>query len=522
MAKQISIKWHLIGSMAMVSALFLGAITLALDGMQSVKSRFSSFIEHDQALIHAVSEMYAQGLQMEQALRNIVLDPGNQRAYENQAKAASEFIAAQETALRLAQGDAAISLQAIADLRARQVPVQERVMALAVTSQAAAIAAINNDETPLWRAMRARMLETRKQQSDAIHATQAAMQAESQRMYLVTLSVAGGALLLVLVVTVWLTLRITRPLALAVQVANRLAEGDLSMAIGKAGNDETGQLLNAMGAMLTKLSGIVSQVRGAADHLASASSQIGATAGALAQGASEQAASVEQTSASLEQMSASIAQNAENARLTDVMAGKAAGEAVAGGEAVSATVEAMNSIAGKIRIIDDIAYQTNLLALNAAIEAARAGELGKGFAVVAAEVRRLAERSQRAAGEIGQVAADSVQLAEQAGHQLDAMLPSTRKTSDLVRDIAGASREQTLGVGQINSAISQLNQATQQSAASAEQLAATAEEMSSQAAHLQQLMGFFQIDRAPVEVEVLASIRHPPSHPGHRLQLALS
>ncbi|MDP2806080.1 MAG: methyl-accepting chemotaxis protein, partial [Gallionellaceae bacterium] len=185
---------------------------------------------------------------------------------------------------------------------------------------------------------------------------------------------------------------------------------------------------------------------------------------------------------------------AENAKVTDGMASKAAQEAVDGGDAVKSTVTAMKQIAAKIGIIDDIAYQTNLLALNAAIEAARAGEHGKGFAVVAAEVRKLAERSQVAAREISEVAGSSVELAERAGKLLDAMVPSINKTSDLVQEITAASDEQSTGISQINGAMNQLSTTTQQNAAASEELAATSEEMSGQAEKLQQLMAFFSLN----------------------------
>jgi methyl-accepting chemotaxis protein len=277
------------------------------------------------------------------------------------------------------------------------------------------------------------------------------------------------------------------------EMVSRLAEGDLTMQLQINAKDNS-SLLYAMKMMIGKLAQVVTDVNSGAQALASASEEVSATAQALSQAASEQAAGVEETSASIEQMTSSIAQNTENAKITDGMASKAANDAVSGGEAVNATVEAMKQIAKKIGIIDDIAAQTNLLALNAAIEAARAGEHGKGFAVVAAEVRKLAERSQVAAQEIGEVAGNSVELAEKAGRLLAEIVPNIRKTSDLVQEITAASTEQSSGVGQINSAVGQLNTTTQQNASSSEELAATSEEMSSQAEQLQQTMSFFKLD----------------------------
>jgi methyl-accepting chemotaxis protein len=292
----------------------------------------------------------------------------------------------------------------------------------------------------------------------------------------------------------FITRSITRPVNEALGVTQRLADGDLTVQITNISKDEIGQMLGAQQNLIAKLNQIIGEVKGAADALANASGQVSATAQSLSQSSSEQAASVEETTASIEQMTASITQNTENAKVTDNMATKSSVEAEQGGSAVKETVEAMKSIAGKIGIIDDIAYQTNLLALNAAIEAARAGEHGKGFAVVAAEVRKLAERSQVAAQEIGQLAGSSVKMAEQAGKLLDEMVPSIKKTSDLVQEIAAASQEQSQGVGQINGAMGQLNKATQQNASSSEELAATAEEMGGQAAQLQELMEFFKIE----------------------------
>ena len=320
-----------------------------------------------------------------------------------------------------------------------------------------------------------------------------------------------GSAILAIILALFITRSITRPLNEAVDVANRLSEGDLTAKINANTKDETGQLLAAMQTMVAKLAQIIGEVRGAADNLSSASEEVSATAQSLSQSSSEQAASVEEITSTLEESTTSINQNTENAKVTDSMASKAASEANEGGTAVKDTVEAMKQIAGKIGIIDDIAYQTNLLALNAAIEAARAGEHGKGFAVVAAEVRKLAERSQVAAQEIGELADSSVKLAEKAGSLLDNMVPTIRKTSDLVQEIASASSEQSSGIAQINQAMNQLNQATQQNASASEELAATAEEMGGQAEQLQSLMQFFRVEEGRSSAPAYSARKAPAS-----------
>ncbi len=308
----------------------------------------------------------------------------------------------------------------------------------------------------------------------------------------------------------------------AVRVAQAVASGDLTVDV-HVRNGDTHSMLHAMRTMVQQLAQTLEVVRGSATNLNAASEQVSSTSQALSQGASEQAASVEETSATLEQAQASIKQNVDNARLTSTMAQHAAGAAREGGLAVEKTVADMQAIAERISIIDDIAYQTNMLALNAAIEAARAGEHGKGFAVVAAEVRKLAERAQVAAKEIGDLASCSVKQAERAGELLVQMVPAIVKTSDLVQEIAAASEEQATGTQQINQAVAQINSAIQQSASASEQLAATAEEMSGQAHALQSAVARFRLPgsgsaAAPDTVgggRAKTSVHtQPPSQPG--------
>ena len=285
--------------------------------------------------------------------------------------------------------------------------------------------------------------------------------------------------------------------------AREIASGNLMVELKeRSAKDE---LMKTYIAMVRQLSSVVGDVKSAADNVAAGSQELSSGAENLSHGASSQAAAAEQASSRMEQMVSQIRRNADSARQTDMIAGKAAQEAAAGGKAVAETVVAMREIAGKITIVEEIARQTNLLALNAAVEAARAGEHGKGFAVVAAEVRKLAERSQLAAQEISKLSLSSVAVAEQAGKMLGLILPDIQRTAELVQEINASSREQESGAEQINKAIRQLDSVTQQNAAASEEMASTAEKLSSQAAQLQSVVAFFKIGGEVVK-------RGTPSH----------
>jgi methyl-accepting chemotaxis protein len=286
--------------------------------------------------------------------------------------------------------------------------------------------------------------------------------------------------------------QIADPLIKGVHFANKVADGDLTAKIDVDQKDEVGQLAAALKQMIGKLANIVAEVKKAAGNVSAGSQQMSSSSEEMSQGATEQAASAEEASSSMEQMAANIKQNADNALQTEKIARKSAEDAREGGKAVIQTVSAMKEIAGKINIIEEIARQTDLLALNAAIEAARAGEHGKGFAVVASEVRKLAERSQAAAGEISRLSGSSVEVAERAGEMLNQIVPDIQKTAELVQEISAASNEQNTGAEQVNKAIQQLDQVIQQNASVSEEMAAGAEELASQAEQLQSLVAFFK------------------------------
>lgn len=329
---------------------------------------------------------------------------------------------------------------------------------------------------------------------------------------LVLLGLSAAAVIIGLLISYLINRSITVPLARAMEVSNRLAEGDLTVDINVDRTDETGRLLTAMAEMVEKLKMVVVDVKSASDNVAAGSQELSSSSEEMSQGATEQAAAAEEASSSMEQMSSNIRQNADNAQQTEKIALKSATDAKVGGKAVSQTVNAMKEIAGKISIIEEIARQTNLLALNAAIEAARAGEHGKGFAVVAAEVRKLAERSQKAAGEISELSATSVDVAEKAGEMLERLVPDIQRTAELVQEISAACKEQDSGAEQINKAIQQLDQVIQSNASASEEMASTSEELASQAEQLQSAIAFFRVDQAAVAGRSAAMKKAKPSH----------
>jgi methyl-accepting chemotaxis protein len=271
--------------------------------------------------------------------------------------------------------------------------------------------------------------------------------------------------------------------------AEEISNGNLTVDIRERSPQD--KLMQALGSMVAGLTQTVSNIRGIAGEVSAASQSISTASIQVSKGASAQAAAAEEASSSMEEMVSNIKQNADNAQQTDKIANKSAKDAQESGKSVLEAVAAMKEIANKISIIEEIARQTNLLALNAAIEAARAGEHGKGFAVVAAEVRKLAERSQKAAGEINQLSANTLKVSEKSGEMLDKLVPDIQRTAELVQEITAASKEQDTGAEQINKALQQLEQVIQQNASASEEMASTTEELTGQSDQLMSALSFF-------------------------------
>ncbi|WP_066710381.1 methyl-accepting chemotaxis protein [Curvibacter delicatus] len=348
------------------------------------------------------------------------------------------------------------------------------------------------------------LLKNQRDQVDTLAQDISARRQSSRQLLVVLglLSVAFGAL------CAWLLASsITRPLAQASDVAQRVASGDLTAVIPAHGTDEVGQLLTSLQHMQNNLISVVSNVRSGSESVSTASAEIAQGNQDLSSRTESQASALEETAASMEELSSTVKQNADNARQANQLAQSASTVAVQGGEVVAQVVDTMkgiNEASRKINdiisVIDGIAFQTNILALNAAVEAARAGEQGRGFAVVASEVRSLAGRSAEAAKEIKTLITDSVTrveqgsaLVDQAGSTMSEVVASIRRVTDIMGEISAASSEQSAGVGQVSEAVTSMDQATQQNAALVEEMAAAAASLRGQAQELVQTVAVFKL-----------------------------
>jgi methyl-accepting chemotaxis protein len=390
--------------------------------------------------------------------------------------------------------------------------------------------------SPLRRKIVAEIDMVIKAVEQSVESERQALERSTEQSRLLVLAISAIAIGIGAAVAVLITRGLLRQLGgepdQVRHIASRIATGDLTVAI-PAREGDTVSVIAAMREMRDSLAGIVAQIRSGADTIAAGSGQIASGNLDLSARTEQQASALEQTSSSMVEMTATVRGNADNAQQANDLASAASAVAVKGGQVVSQVVDTMGAINASARkiseiigVIDGIAFQTNILALNAAVEAARAGEQGRGFAVVAAEVRNLAQRSAAAAREIKDLIEESVgkvesgsALVDQAGRTMDDILHSIRGVNDIMQEIAAASREQTAGISQINSAIAHMDENTQQNAALVDESASAAQSMQEQAQHLASLVSTFRLD-AHAGAEAGQRRAAPTARPAARARLA--
>jgi methyl-accepting chemotaxis protein len=494
------------------AVLFIVGLVSSISSLLNTQKEFDRYINTEQAIERGLFEMYAQGLQMGQALRNVVLDKSNPKAYDNLKAAQAAYDKALAQTQQAATGTAfEQTLGRLQPLRAVHAAAQDKVLGL-IKSDGDAAAVLNGEETPAWRNLRAELLQQREAASKSSEEAHQRVNGKADGAARLALGLAvlavGVAVGLNFLLQATLKRELGGDLAEARQALSQIARGDLTSRIADGG--QSSSLMGMLRQMQGSLQQLVRGVRNSATGISTATGEIAAGSQDLSNRTESQASALEQTAASMEELGSTVQQNADSARQANQLAASASGVAVQGGEVVGRVVETMKGIndaskkiADIISVIDGIAFQTNILALNAAVEAARAGEQGKGFAVVAGEVRALAGRSAEAAKEIKSLINASVErveqgtaLVDQAGNTMAEVVASIRRVTDIMGEINASSAEQASGVSQVGEAVTHMDQTTQQNAALVEQMAAAAGSLNSQASELVQAVAVFKLSGA--------------------------
>ncbi|MFZ0267272.1 methyl-accepting chemotaxis protein [Caulobacter sp.] len=517
---RFTIKLQLGLAFGLIIALLLAATLFGINSLSSTNREMNAMVDGPAVRLQVAQQLNIHLLNVVRSEKNMVLvdTPEEVKTLEasiNKEKQAFETLLTKAEGLATAEGKP--RWQALGSAWERLITVHEQVYDMAVAARDAEATALSMGES------RKIVTEAGAQVQELVELSQAQLNAATEKadadfasvrnslivLTVVSLLIAAGAAL-------YISFAVSKGLNRASDAVRAVADGDLTKTVEITTKDEIGDLLGHVNVMIERLRGVVGDAISASENVSAGSQELSAASEQVSQGATEQASSAEEASASMEEMASNIKQNADNAAQTEKIARQSAQDAEVSGEAVNRAVEAMRTIAEKITIVQEIARQTDLLALNAAVEAARAGEHGRGFAVVASEVRKLAERSQTAATEIGAVSSDTVKAAQSAGEMLTSLVPNIRRTADLVAEISAACREQDIGASQINEAIQQLDKVTQQNASASEQMSATSEELAAQAEELQTSIAYFRTgaNGAPARRPVArAAAKRPAKQP---------
>ncbi|GAB2175411.1 methyl-accepting chemotaxis protein [Dongia sp. agr-C8] len=503
-----------------VVVILLSAVSsfVAISGLAALRDSVDSLVDVAAQEVSLSEKLGINLLALVRAEKNMILSdsPSQVQEYDGRIqKLRQDGVALQKKLAAIAHDEAAQKLTAFQATWEQWLPVQDKIRSLmaGVDGRAQAEAVSEGEGRTMVQQGETQLEEIATLSQAFMDQAKLDAEADYERNRAMLIAAVVASLLVAVGSGIWISMIISRGLARAGNLAQAVANGDLTTTIDKVPNDEIGDLIGHVNRMVEQLRIVVADALSASDNVSAGSQELSSSAEELSQGATEQASAAEEASSSMEEMASNIKQNADNATQTEKIARQSATDAQASGDAVGRAVDAMQTIAEKITIVQEIARQTDLLALNAAVEAARAGEHGKGFAVVASEVRKLAERSQAAAAEIGTVSSQTVKVAREAGEMLTKLVPDIKRTAELVSEISAACREQDIGSDQINQAIQQLDKVTQQNASASEQMSATSEELAAQAEQLQSSIAYFRTNdqatqiRAPTPARAVAPAR---------------